>query len=82
MTQTVGGALSVTAGGALAITAGATATVTAAAAVSLVGAQILLGGPAAVYGIARGIPMMPPGSPSLDWITGLPLQGCAVSRSF
>jgi hypothetical protein len=77
-----GGAVSISAGAAVSIAAAAATTITAGVAVSLVGAQVLLGGPAAVLGIARGTPMMPPGAPSLDWITGLPLQGCAVSRSF
>jgi hypothetical protein len=31
--------------------------------------------------VARGAPMHPPGSPSLDWITGIPLQGSAMVRS-
>ncbi len=82
MTQTAAGAISQTAGGAVSITAALAATLTAGVAANIVGAQVLLGGPAAVLGIARGLPMMPPGAPSLDWITGLPLQGCAVSRSF
>lgn len=82
MSQTAAGAISQTAGAAVAITAAAAFTATGGAAASLIGAQCLLGGPAAVLGISRGLPMMPPGTPSLDWITGLPLQGCAVSRSF
>jgi hypothetical protein len=82
ITQTAGGALSQTAAGAVSITAALAATLTAGVAANVVGAQVLLGGPAAVFGISRGLPMMPPGSPSLDWITGLPLQGCAISRSF
>lgn len=87
---TAGGAASFTAGAAFSATAAAAATITAAlaatitsgVAASLVAPQCLLGGPAAVLGISRGLPMMPPGTPSLDWITGLPLQGCAISRSF
>ena len=82
ISHAAGGALSNSAGGAVAVTAGLAATITAGVAVNLIGPQVLIGGPAAVFGIARGLPMMPPGTPSLDWITGLPLQGCAVSRSF
>jgi hypothetical protein len=43
--------------------------------------KVMLGGPAAVLGVARGVPLMPPGSPSLDWITGLPLQGSLLVGS-
>jgi hypothetical protein len=82
LSQLAGGAYSTIAGGAITLTAGLAATMVAGVAVSLIAPQVLLGGPAAVFGIARGLPMMPPGTPSLDWITGLPLQGCAVSRSF
>lgn len=82
ITQSAAAAISATAGAAITMTAALAATVTSGVAASLVAPQVLLGGPAAVLGVARGIPMYPPGAPSLDWITGLPLQGCAVSRSF
>ena len=82
ISSAAGGAVSVTAGAAVSLTAGLAMTLTAGIAVSFIAPQILLGGPAAVFGIARGFPMMPPGSPSLDWVTGLPLQGSAVSRSW
>jgi hypothetical protein len=82
LTQSATGAVSTQAGASVTITAALAATMTSGVAASLVAPQCLLGGPAAVLGISRGLPMMPPGSPSLDWITGLPLQGCAVSRSF
>ena len=75
------GAVSVTAGLALSLTAGSAMTLTAPVGIVLTSAQVLLGAPAAAFGVSRGIPMLPPGSPSLDWITGLPLQGCAVVRS-
>jgi len=81
ISQTAAGAFSATAGAALAATATLAATITSGVACSLVAPQSLLGGPAAVLGIARGLPMMPPGTPSLDWITGLPLQGSALNRS-
>jgi hypothetical protein len=80
-TMTAGGAVSVTGGAAVSITAGIAATVTSPVAVSLTSPQCLLGGPPAVLGISRGLPIMPPLTPSLDWITGLALMGCAVNRS-
>jgi hypothetical protein len=81
MNLTATGALSETAGGAASITAALGATMTGGVSSSLVGPQILLGGPAAVLGICRGLPSLPVGTPTLDPITGLPLLGCAVSRS-
>lgn len=82
LSSTAGADVSVTAGGAVSETASLAWTATSGVACSLVAPQCLLGGASAVLGISRGTPMMPPGSPSLDWITGLPLQGCSVSRSF
>lgn len=89
--NTTSGAVSLTTGsGAVSISTGAGAvsiagtlavTLTAGTAVSMVAPQILLGGPAAVLGVSRGTPLLPPGAPSLDWVTGLPLQGSAVVRS-
>jgi hypothetical protein len=76
------GAVSITAGaGAVSITAGLAVTITSPVMVSLLSTQVLLGGPPAVLGVARGIPMMPPGAPSLDWVTGRPLMGSALVRS-
>jgi hypothetical protein len=77
---TAGASFSAQAGASASITAGLNFTATASVAASLVAPQVMLGFPA-VLGVSRGAPMMPPGSPSLDWITGLPLQGCAVVRS-
>lgn len=79
--MTAGAAVSMTAGAAYSITAAGPVAITSPSLISLVSTQILLGGPPAVFGVARGLPMMPPGAPSLDWVTGLPLQGCAVVRS-
>ena len=81
MTQSAGGALTVSAGGSVAITGGASVTVTGGAAVSLIGAQILMGGPPAVLGMVRGLPALPPGTPSLDYITGIPIMGSSNVRS-
>lgn len=75
------GAVSMVAGLAVALTAGLAINLTSPVAVSLISPQVLLGGPPAVLGVCRGIPMMPPGTPSLDWITGLPLMGGAMVRS-
>lgn len=76
------GAMSLTAAaGAMSISAGLAVVLTSPVAISLVSTQVLLGGPTAAFGVARGTPMMPPGSPSLDWITGLPLAGAALVRS-
>lgn len=80
--STAAGAVSIAAAaGAVSITAGLAMNLTSTVLISLLSPQILLGGPAAVLGVSRGAPMLPPGAPSLDWITGLPLQGCAVVRS-
>lgn len=75
------GTVSMTAGLAVSITAGTSMTMSAPASITLTSAQVLVGGPAAALGVCRGSPMMPPGSPSLDWVTGLPLQGASTFRS-
>jgi hypothetical protein len=81
LSASAGGAVSVQAALALSMTAGLAVTITAAVACSLVAPQVLVGGPPAVLGIARGLPVMPPGTPSLDYITGLPLMGAAMAKS-
>lgn len=74
--STGAGAVAISAGGgAVAITAGAAMTLTASANVTVTAPSILLGGPTAVLGVTRGTPSMPPGAPTLDYITGLPLLG-------
>jgi hypothetical protein len=76
------GALSLSApAGAVALTAGLALNLTAGVSIGFVAPQVLVGGAAAVLGVARGAPMLPPGAPSLDWVTGMPLQGSAVFRS-
>lgn len=75
------GAVSMTAGLALSLTAGAAMTLTASTSVTVTAPQMLVGSPAASLGVSRGAPTQPPGTPSLDWITGLPLQGSALFRS-
>lgn len=81
LSQTAGAAMSSTAGLAMSLTAGLAITLTSPLACNLVAPQILLGGPPAVLGVARGIPMMPPGAPSLDYLLGIPLMGGAMVRS-
>jgi len=75
------GALTMSAGLAVSISAGTTMTLTAPTSITLTTAQVMVGGPSASLGVCRGSPMMPPGTPSLDWITGLALQGAATFRS-
>lgn len=82
--STGAGAMAVSAGaGAVAITAGLAMTLTAAAMVNILGATVVLSGGLVpgVFGVARGLPIMPPGAPSLDYITGLPLMGAALTLS-
>jgi hypothetical protein len=80
--STAAGAVSIgAAAGAISLTAGLAMTLTASAAITLTAPQVLLGGPAAVLGVVRGVPSLPPGSPTLDYITNLPLLGSALIRS-
>lgn len=80
--STAAGAMSIgAAAGVISITAGLAINMTAAAAISMIAAQFLVGGPAAVLGVCRGIPALPPGSPTLDIITNIPLPGSALFRS-
>lgn len=80
--STAAGAISLSAAaGAISLTAGLAINMTAATAVVLTAPQVLLGSVAASFGVARGLPILPPGAPSLDYITNLPLQGSAMVRS-
>jgi len=80
--STAAGALSLgAAAGAISLTAGLAITLTAATAITLTAPQVLLGGPAAALGVCRGVPALPPGTPTLDYITNLPLLGSALIRS-
>lgn len=80
--STAAGAVSIAASsGAVSITAGLAMNLTATTNISLSAPQIFLGGPTAVLGVSRGSPMLPPGAPSLDLVTGSPLQGSAVIKS-
>lgn len=80
--STAAGAISIAAGaGAVAITAGLALTLTAGATCMILSPIIMLGGPTAVLGVVRGIPAFPPGMPTLDYITGLPLLGSALVLS-
>ena len=75
------GAVSITAGAALTLTAGLAITLTSGALVSMVAPLIQLGGPSAVLGVCRGVPSLPPGTPTLDPITGTPLLGSLTVMS-
>jgi hypothetical protein len=82
--STGSGAMAMSAGaGAVAITAGLALNLTAAAMVNILGATVILSGGAVpgTWGVSRGVPMMPPGAPSLCWITSLPVMGAALTLS-
>ena len=78
---TAGGSASMVAGGSVSLTAGAVMTHTAPAGIMLTSSNIQLGGPTAMMGVARALPALPPFTPTLDYITGLPLLGSAMVRS-
>jgi hypothetical protein len=82
--STASGAMTMSAGaGAVAITAGLALNLTAAATVNILGATVILSGGAVpgVLGVSRGLPAMPPGAPSLCYVTGLPVLGAALTLS-
>jgi len=72
------GAVSIgTTGGAIALTASLALNL-AGSAIIATAAQVKLGSPAATFGVCRGVPSLPPGAPTLDPITGIPLLGSAM----
>jgi len=75
------GAISITAGLAMSLTAGASMTLSAPVSIALNSAQVLIGSPAAALGVIRGTPVLPPGTPSIDFILGIPYLGSALFRS-
>lgn len=80
--STGAGAVSIAAGaGAISLTAGLALNMIASTTISMTAPMILLGGPAAILGVVRGLRSLPPGTPSLDYITGLPLMGSALVGS-
>lgn len=80
--STAAGAMSLAAGGgAISITAGLALNLTASTAIVATAPLVVLGGPTAVLGVVRGAPTLPPGVPSLDSLTGLPILGAATVLS-
>lgn len=80
--STASGAMSLSAAaGAVSITAGLAMNLTASTAIILAAPQVSLGAAAAALGVSRGTATLPIGVPSLDYVTGSPLQGSAVIRS-
>jgi hypothetical protein len=75
------GAVALTSGAAMTLTAGLSLNLTATAAIIATAPQVLIGGPGATLGVLRGLPSLPPGTPTLCYITGTPLQGSATFRS-
>jgi hypothetical protein len=75
------GAVSMSSGAAMSITAGAALAITAPVGCMITSTNIQLGGPTGVLGVCRGVPSLPPGTPTLDFVTGLPLLGSAMVRS-
>jgi hypothetical protein len=55
--------------------------ITATTLLSMDAPLVLIGGATAVLGVCRGAPALPPGTPSLCYITGLPLLGAATVLS-
>jgi hypothetical protein len=81
VTLTAGLAMSMTAGLTMSLTAGLGIVISAPGFVSITSPLITLGGPSAVLGVCRGIPSLPPGTPTLDLITGTPLFGALLVLS-
>lgn len=81
MTVAAGAAMAITAGAAMALSATAAMTLTAGPLMTLTAAQILLGGPTAIFGVMRSSLPVPPGTPTLDPITGLPMMSSSLVRA-
>jgi hypothetical protein len=80
--STASGAISIGAGaGAISLVAGLALALTSGVVIMLTAPQVLLGGVAATLGVVRGVPSLPPGTPSLDFILGIPYLGSALIRS-
>lgn len=81
--STAAGAMSLAASGAIAMTAGLALNLTAGTVVAVLAPVVSLGGGGVpgTFGVCRGAPVLPVGVPTLDPITGLPLQGAALVLS-
>ena len=75
------GSVSVAAGTSMTLKANTTMELSAPAGVTVTTSLVNIGGSSASLGVCRGNTSLPSGAPSLDWITGQPLQGSAMFKS-